>query len=237
MEIQTDLYLEELTYNVPEATVETQTDAFYDRPLSPLFVPKKSGEDAQTQIESGELFDFDYEIQPILEVLVGKTLEQALMEVAEEAELERLRAHQRAFETKRNAEITEMQRLEDAERRRTEEKERRLTEAEKLLNEQKEMAAKVAARAFTQSYLASLIPTVVAGLQETGLIHDPARRDVEINFMPWLAQQAELKATQDATAGKVIDSNFHLLICMQKQCVLIRHVDVIVEAIRARTEA
>jgi radial spoke head protein 3 len=46
-----------------------------------------------TQIESGELFDFDLEVQPILDVIVGKTLEQALMEVCEEEELAAIRAH------------------------------------------------------------------------------------------------------------------------------------------------
>jgi hypothetical protein len=41
-----------------------------------------------------QLFDFDLEVKPILEVLVGKTLEQALMEVMEEEELDTLRDHQ-----------------------------------------------------------------------------------------------------------------------------------------------
>jgi len=31
---------------------------------------------------SGDLFDFDYEVEPILEVLTGKVLEQGLMEVS-----------------------------------------------------------------------------------------------------------------------------------------------------------
>ncbi len=41
-----------------------------------------------------QLFDFDREVRPLLEVLVGKTLEQAMMEVMEEEELARLRQHQ-----------------------------------------------------------------------------------------------------------------------------------------------
>lgn len=55
---------------------------------------QKSGLDVSTQIYDGDLFDFDMEVIPILEVLVGKTLEQALMEVQEEDELEILRQHQ-----------------------------------------------------------------------------------------------------------------------------------------------
>jgi hypothetical protein len=39
---------------VAEADTTTQTDAFLDRPPTPLFVPQKSGVDAATQIEQGE---------------------------------------------------------------------------------------------------------------------------------------------------------------------------------------
>ncbi len=54
IDIQTDVYLEELTDTVPEADTSTQTDAFLDRPPTPLFVPQKTGTDAITQIENGE---------------------------------------------------------------------------------------------------------------------------------------------------------------------------------------
>lgn len=98
MDIQTDVYLEELTDTVPEVDTTTQTDAFLDRPPTPLFIPQKTGMDATTQIEGGDLFDFDFEVEPILEVLVGKVLEQGLMEVLEEEELAAMRAHQEHFE-------------------------------------------------------------------------------------------------------------------------------------------
>ena len=69
-----------------------------------------------------QLFDFDVEVKPILEVLVGKTVEQSLLEVMEEEELANLRQQQRAFEELRNAELVEQQRLEEQERRHREEK-------------------------------------------------------------------------------------------------------------------
>ncbi len=94
MDVQTDLYLEELCDKVPEAFAATQTDAFLNRAPSPLFVPQKSGLDVSTQIYQGDLFDFDLEVTPILELIVGKTLEQALLEVQEEEELYILRQHQ-----------------------------------------------------------------------------------------------------------------------------------------------
>lgn len=57
----------------PETEVDTQTDAFEERPQTPDFVPMKTGVDASTQIEvSDKLFDFEAEVQPMLAVLVGK---------------------------------------------------------------------------------------------------------------------------------------------------------------------
>lgn len=55
IDVQTELYLEELSDRVEESEVETQTDAFLDRPPSPLFIPAKTGVDVATQILEGEV--------------------------------------------------------------------------------------------------------------------------------------------------------------------------------------
>ncbi len=88
-----------------------------DQLPAPIFIPMKTGVDVETQIYEGDLFDFDAEVEPILEVLVGKTLEQSMMEVMEEEELAAMKAHQEHFEQIRNAELAETQRLEEAEKR------------------------------------------------------------------------------------------------------------------------
>jgi len=125
MDIQTEKFLEELTDKPPEYEQNVQTDFYIDRPPTPLFMPSKIGTDIATQIEDGELFDFDMEVEPILQVLVGKTLEQARMEVLEETELEDMRIQQREFKRLRDAELLETQRLEAIERRRADETDRR----------------------------------------------------------------------------------------------------------------
>lgn len=58
----------------------------------------------------------------MLEVLVGKVIEQSLLEVMEEEELAYLRTQQRVFEERRNNELAEVMRLQEQDRRRTEEK-------------------------------------------------------------------------------------------------------------------
>lgn len=206
MDVQTELYLEELTDRVEESDISTQTDAFLDRPPTPLYVPAKTGVDIATQILEGELFDFDIEVKPILEVLVGKTVEQALLEVMEEEELSNLRAQQRRFEELRNAELVETQRLEEQERRHREEKERRMRQQLDVLKKEKETTEKIAARAFAQSYLQDLVPSVFGTLQDHGYFFDPVERDIESKFMPWLMEHVEKDLSKARLARAVLDS-------------------------------
>jgi hypothetical protein len=88
-----DLYLTEQRDKPEEVAVNTQTDAFLPRPPTPPYVPKKTGVDAYTQIEvSDGLFDFDVEVEPILDVIVGKILEQSVVELEQGLELSSLHA-------------------------------------------------------------------------------------------------------------------------------------------------
>ncbi len=72
-----------------------------------------------TQIYDGdhELFDFNKEVAPMLNVLIQKTLDQARMEVLEEKELAIIKAQSKEYQEIRNAELIEAQRFEAAEAR------------------------------------------------------------------------------------------------------------------------
>lgn len=50
-----ELYLEEIADRTIEVDMECQTDAFLDRPPTPLFIPAKTGKDVATQILEGEV--------------------------------------------------------------------------------------------------------------------------------------------------------------------------------------
>lgn len=65
----------------------------------------------------GDLFDFDSEVQPILETLVGRTLQQALTEVMHEEEIADLREQQQKMMAIREAELAELRRMEEQEKR------------------------------------------------------------------------------------------------------------------------
>ncbi|NXP76309.1 RSPH3 protein, partial [Ramphastos sulfuratus] len=204
--VQTELYLEEISDCIIEVDTECQTDAFLDRPPTPFFIPAKTGKDVATQIEEGELFDFDIEVKPILEVLIGKTIEQALLEVMEEEELAQLWARQRAYAELRDAELAEVQRLEEQDRRYREEKERRRLQHMQMLQKQKETTEKLAAHAFAKQYLADLIPSVFNNLRKSGFFYDPIERDIETEFLPWLMTEVEETLERKVLGRTVLDS-------------------------------
>jgi len=62
-----------------------------------------------TQIYDGdyELIDLDKEVEPILNVLIEKTLDQARMEVLEEHELLIIKQQSKEYQEIRNAELIE----------------------------------------------------------------------------------------------------------------------------------
>lgn len=70
-----------------------------------------------TEITEGELFDFDSEVQPILEALIGRTLQQALNEVVHEEEIAELKEQQAKMQAIREAELAELRRMEDKEKK------------------------------------------------------------------------------------------------------------------------
>ncbi|XP_060745414.1 radial spoke head protein 3 homolog [Tachysurus vachellii] len=217
VDVQTELYLEELSDHIEDASVECQTDAFLDKPATPIFIPAKSGKDAATQIEDGELFDFDLEVEPVLQVLVGKTIEQALLEVLEEEELAGLRAQQLAFQELRNAELVEVQRLEEQERRHKEEKARRIKQQRMVLKKERETAEKIAARTFTQHYLADLLPAVYSKLRDNGYFYDPVQRDIETGFLPWLVAEVNNILEKQQVTRTVLDMLIQDVAALQHQ--------------------
>lgn len=205
IDVQTEQYLEELTDRPVEVDVVTQTDAFMDQLPAPMFIPMKTGVDVETQIYEGDLFDFDMEVEPILEVLVGKTLEQSMMEVMEEEELQNMRAHQEHFEQMRNAELAETQRLEEGEKRRSEEKARRVQQEKERVAREHQVTEKVAARTFSKGFLAELKSSVVANLSDAGFFYDPLEAEVTNTFMPWLMDGVASQFDELSVARQLAD--------------------------------
>jgi len=81
-------------------------------------MPRKKGVDKKTLVEDNELFLFDDEVEPILSVLCGKTLEVSRMEVLEEEELREMTEQQDHYKRMLAAEVTDIERMEATEKKR-----------------------------------------------------------------------------------------------------------------------
>jgi len=208
-EIQTEQYLEELVDRVQEHTVDTQTDPMMDRPPTPVYLPWKTGRDAETQIGDTDLFDFDMEVEPIVEVLVGKTMEQAMLEVLQEEELEQLRQQQIKFEQARKEEEIEVQRLEAMEMRRVQEKQNRIREQQERLLREQQAKAKLAAHVAALRMMSTLEHRVLATLEDEGFFYDSIEREVETQFFPWLMEQTNAELEKKRGIHRLALDVFH----------------------------
>jgi len=101
-----------------------------DRPKTPVYVPLPKKIDKGTQIPKCNwlLFNFDNEVKPIMEILVGKIIHQSKVEIIKENEIENENQKTHALKVARNAEIMKTRRLLSKEKRRTVEIESRVLE-------------------------------------------------------------------------------------------------------------
>jgi hypothetical protein len=106
---------------------DLEPDFLVDRAPDAIYIPNPEGDDKATQIFEGDplLFDFENEVEPILQVLVGKSIELARIEVIEDHEARLLAEHKKRFFQEKEAELMETQRLEEARSRRNDEIDRR----------------------------------------------------------------------------------------------------------------
>ncbi|XP_035789958.1 uncharacterized protein LOC118465651 [Anopheles albimanus] len=185
--VQTEKYLEELFLHPPELDAGCQTDLFLHRPPSPPYVPAKTGCDAATEILDGELFDFDIEVQPIIEVLVSRTLDQALVEVLHEEEIAEMRQQQQKILALREAELAELRRLELEEQRRQKERECRFLQDKITLDLDREMQERIKAAKLLQGRIDELVPEVIAAADK--LESEKDREEFERQITPWLARE------------------------------------------------
>ncbi|KMY97963.1 radial spoke head protein 3 homolog B isoform X2 [Drosophila simulans] len=206
--IQTEKYLEKLVQRPPEFTIDTQTDLFLEKPPTPPFIPAKVGVDVSTEIGEGELFHFDAEAQPIIDVLVDACIEQSMLEVAHEMELTSLRRKQEEFLAQREAELAELRRLEAEELRLQAEKERRLRQDAIAKELDAEMQKSVTAAKLLQGHIASLVPEVLENIEPAS---DAVKKEQLMKSVcPWLSAEVAEEV------GHIVDSREILTAIIQE---------------------
>lgn len=222
--IQTDKYLEELLIRPVETDAQCQTDLFLHRPPTPPHVVSSiKSVNAETQVLDGELFDFDSEVEPLLEMLVGRTVEQSLLEVLNEEEYSELRKQQQEYLTIREAEIADLKRLQNKDFIPKDDKVKmsmsifRNTSAKQILFPQRcqlhqdfggregfmNMQDKVTAAQLLQDHVATRLPSILQAIdpfEEERKEDQKKREEIERTLGPWLSKEVAEEV------GRMIDS-------------------------------
>jgi hypothetical protein len=175
---------------------------------APAYVPRKFGRDQASQVDNAMVFSFDADVSAILEVLVSKTTEQALMEVREEEELEAIENHAQQLHAKFAAEEAQADERLRQERALFAAKEKMLAEARARHVHVLAVRAKLAAGYFARHYLRQLRPHVLESLTRDGFFaaRDDVSRQLEADYRPKVLQEASLDlAKVDGSRALVAD--------------------------------
>lgn len=170
---------------------DIEPDYYIDRPPDAILIPNPEGEAKTTQIFDGDadLFDYENEVEPILQVLVGKSIEHARIEVIEQYEDLELQKHKRRFLQLKEAELMETQRLEEARGRKNDEIDRRNLQQRTAKNSQVQSEKKVVARTFAKDFLRYFKRDTMNVLVDLGALRRPDQLSIGTTFVPQLYNQ------------------------------------------------
>ena len=180
----------ELTDKAPVYEIGCQTEFKVHAPPTPFAMPRLTGVSKKTLTEDNELFLFEDEVEPILSVLCGKTLEVARMEVLQEEELAEMKRQQESFATMRRNEENEIKKMEDAEQKRLEAYVAKKTLERSKREAKKGAHKKIVSRVLGKTFMRDLKGNALTYLRDVGYFRDRFDQDVmEADVMPWLIEQ------------------------------------------------
>ncbi len=165
-----------------------EPDYFIDKPPEPIFIPNEEGITQKIQVndKDPDLYDYELEVEPVLEVLVGKALEHAAIEVIEDREGDSLLKHKRSFLQIKEAELMQTQRMEAARKRRIEETERRNLQQRTAKSQKVWADKKVVARQLSKNFLALFKRNTLRLLEDQNILNPPRDFSMTTHFIPQL---------------------------------------------------
>ncbi len=177
----------ELTDKAPCYEIANQTDFHIAEVKTPWRMPELRGVSKKTLVEDNELFIFDDEVEPILSVLCGKTLELARMEVLEEEELKEMAKQQEQFRHLQAMEANDILKMEQEEVARLE-----AHNAKKALERTRRTTRvnshqKVVSRQIAKQFLRNAKGDCFQLLKDTSFFYDArVEEGLKCNVLPWL---------------------------------------------------
>jgi hypothetical protein len=184
-------------------SVEAQTDEFLPEPPPEQYQPQKTGVDETTQVEEGELFVFDFEVEPILEVLINKTLEQSIMEVEEEYELDQMLDFKKEWMKRQAAMMKDWEEQVAEEWVRWGKKEEVLKQMREEKRREAQVLLKIQAMAAAKAHLKDLVPNTVKDLMQDAF-PDMKGMAVTRAFMPKILAEVRESVAGNTGCEKTI---------------------------------
>lgn len=206
IEVDLGYFLTEQGRAKPEdQDVKCQTDVFLPRPETPQYVPKKTGIDKITQIEDYDLFDYDREVQPILNVLLTKTVEQSLLEVEEETELEEIRKYKQEYK-KRQVDLRDSWEEEvKREIQRIKHKNRDLKNARARREQQIKTMHKLQSLNMSKQFLSGCFKGTLTHLSQSNYWRDSFQDQLNIAYKHFMTDKAQADSQQAVIAEGFIN--------------------------------
>ena len=169
-----DIYknLVEEEKKIVTADLGIQSDEIDYTEKEKIFIPQKLGKDIGTQILDGELFNFDRDVQPLLTVVVGKTLEQSLLEIEQEDEIANLREAKLMYSKKNNDEFKRIKNLEDREIQKKYNNDAKKDHRRKMREIRKKTQKELISRVMSKTYLRDLLQNSYKDLIHRGQFKD-----------------------------------------------------------------
>ena len=211
-------YLTECTNHIPQVNAATITDALKPVPLPHHKPYARRGVDVGVEVENALVFNFDQQVAPLVQVLVSKTLEQAVTEVREVQELTAIRDYKRAWEARRDAEVKEDEERLANEVKRAAKHAELVKDGKERLGKQLRLANKVKAMRISVQFVNELFTHTIKNIEEKTWISVPAdlesvetvrvsMSNVPIQvYMPLLAHQACERISESDNASNFVSS-------------------------------
>lgn len=204
VEVPLHLYLLEQSEQTQMHDEDTQTDAFLKEEETPEFIPRKSGVDVETQVENEEVFDYDRDVLPILEVVISKSVEQSIMEVRQEEELRWIAFKKDMFAEKARKRDKEAEEREKEEQGKLKHKEQTVVENRSRAAREKRLQQKLAANVFAGRYTKGLQASVFKELERCNFFYDPMEMHAE-SMVPWLKTKITENSEEVAEQKRWLD--------------------------------
>lgn len=182
--------LSDYSKQVDDRTIEP--DFVIDKADPAVFVPDELGQNKSTLLrDREELLDFNLEVEPLLQVLVGRSLETAQIEVIEEFEEFVLKQHRAQFKQLKESELILTQKQEALHERLMEEQDRRTEQVRADRNKEVQTEKRLTARQTAKEHLSHLKRNTLQDLVAQNVLLDLMSSDMHYKLEPYLYHCAQ----------------------------------------------